>query len=120
MQVVKSSSGYEIFDSGTLISFSSSSDIKIAVKCSESFAFDILFKFEAIEGEEYSLKKEVIDSTSTIQLTCINFNNTLGTGTTQPIELATFNGKKIYINFWISALSDNALKKLEYNLYKEI
>ena len=118
MQVVKSSCGYEIFDSGTLISFSQSSDIKIAIVCDESFAFNVLFKFESVPGQEYSLKKEVIGST--IQLTCINFNNSLGTGTTQSIELATFSGKKIYINFWISALSDNALKKLEYNLYKEV
>lgn len=83
----------------------------------DSFGFDLLIKFTSNDEEQQRLQQSV--SGNTITFNCVNFDNPLGTGTKKPIELATFNSKKVYINFWVNALGDNALKKITYTIYSE-
>lgn len=44
-----------------------------------------------------------------------NFNNVLGSSTSQPIEFASINGKSLYIAFTVEAIGD--VKILQYNIY---
>lgn len=47
-----------------------------------------------------------------------NFNNPLGTGIVEPIQVAVIGGRKLYILFWTYDLG-NTSKKIEYEFLME-
>jgi hypothetical protein len=56
-----------------------------------------------------------------ITLTCVNFNEPLGTGTSQPIELAEAGGKKLFVSFWAYAPRQRHCPKSGlYILYRKV
>jgi len=117
MNIKKYSGNFEVIDSGTLLAYSGYSDIEFDVQMNEEFAFILVFKFASDGKSEHHLKSQVDDNKITI--TCINFDNTLGTGTSRPIELAVFEGKKIFINFWVYGLGKKTAREFSYTIYKE-
>lgn len=117
MTIEKSSSNHIILDSGSAITYSSTSELSFSVKMDDTFGFLLVLKFESTGESQHEVKQNV--SGNTITLTCVNFDNSLGTGTTRPIELATFKGKKIYFNFWVYALGEKSLRKIVYSFYSE-
>ena len=117
MTIEKLSSEHIILDSGSAITYSNTAELTFSVKMDDTFSFLLILKFENTGENQHELKQSV--SGNTITLTCVNFDNPLGTGTTKPIELATFNGKKIYVNFWVYALGERSLRKIVYSFYSE-
>ena len=117
MVIEKASSNHIILDSGSAITYNKTAELSFSIQMDATFSFLLILKFESTGETQHELKKSV--SENTITLTCVNFNNSLGTGTTTPIELATFNGKKIYFNFWVYDLGSNSLKKVVYSFYSE-
>lgn len=117
MTIEKTSSNHIILDSGSVITFDSTAELSFSCKMDDTFSFSIVLQFESNGDGKQGLKQSI--SGNTITMTCVNFNNPLGTGTTKPIELATFNGKKVYFNFFIHALGDNSLRKISYSFYSE-
>lgn len=117
MEITKTSGNNIILDSGSVLAFSATSDIQFGVKMSESFSFNLVFMFESDGKKNYDIKSSVHGNNITI--TCINFNNPLGTGTNTPLPLAVFGGKQVYLNFWVYGLGNNVARKLSYTLYTE-
>lgn len=117
MIIEKSSSNHTVLESGSVITYSNENEVLFSIKMDDTFSFDLLLKFTSNGEEQHQLQQSV--SGNTITLNCVNFDNPLGTGTKKPIELATFDNKKVYINFWVNALGDNALKKIAYTFYTE-
>lgn len=117
MKIEKSSSNHTILDSGSAITYSNTAELSFSVEMDNTFSFKVILKFENTDNNQYELKHNISDNT--IILTCVNFDNPLGTGTTNPIELATYNGKKIYFNFWVYALGAKSLRKVAYTFYSE-
>lgn len=95
---------------------------------------DLTLYFEVEEGHDLSLELTFIkDSSGTqavnrsqsgnkIKYQCVNFSDT-GTGTTEPVEVATVQGKTLYILFWSFLLGDMKEKKrprkVEYTVFLE-
>ncbi|MBS5198594.1 MAG: hypothetical protein KHY93_16010 [Clostridiales bacterium] len=119
MHIEKSSSNYLIVASGTAMTFNNTASLELKLTFDPSFFFIINFTFETDVNNKQELKSSIDTETNTITLTCINFNNSLGTGTTTPLELATYQGKKILLHFWVYALGEGATKKIDYCLYQE-
>ena len=119
MHIEKSSSNYLIVASGTAMTFNNTAPLELKLTFDPSFFFIINFTFETDVNNKQGLKSSIDTETNTITLTCINFNNSLGTGTTTPLELATYQGKKILLHFWVYALGEGATKKIDYCLYQE-
>ena len=117
MDFNKFSGNYEIVDSATLFMFDSESNLKISVKCSETFSFNVVFKFVKTATKESNLRVNV--EGSNIVMMCENFDNSLGSGPVKAIELATHEGKKLYIKFYVYALGQGDTKKLDYNIFRE-
>ncbi len=117
MIIKKSSGDLDILDSGSLLAFSATSDLEFEVQLDETFSFDLFLKFASNGGDQPNTKSDV--EGNKIIITCINFDNVLGTGTSSPIELAVFEGKKIYINFWVYGLGKKSARKVSYTFYKE-
>lgn len=51
---------------------------------------------------------------STLNLTLYNFNNTIGAGTTSPIEIGTLSGRKLWLSFMVYAISPESSKTVHY------
>lgn len=118
-EIKKSSSNYDIVDSGILFSYSLQGPIKLDLNSEQGFAFSLEFVFETNSNKKSDLKISVDNDQNLIKFTCVNFDNSLGTGTTQPLELGEHNNKKIYIHFWGYSLGQNSAKKIEYCLFME-
>ena len=116
-----SSGGYDIIDSGILYSFKKDDDIEynmdiVAIKNPEvRFKMKIVFQFED-DGKEIAITRTV--KNDVVYFKCYNFNNNLGSGTTEPIEVAMVAERRIYIHLWAFLLGKDT-RKIEYTLYFE-
>lgn len=117
MNVSLSSGCYDIISSGTALTANYTSDFEFTVDMSQSFKFNIILKFESNKEEKQRVNQTVANDT--ITLNCINFDNALGTGLTVPVEVATFQGKKVYLNFWVYSLGEKNLRQILYTIYSE-
>jgi hypothetical protein len=54
------------------------------------------------------------DETGTLTLSLYNFNNSIGAGTTLPIDIGTFNGRKLWFAFMVYAMNSQSLKTVHY------
>ena len=118
MTVEKITSDYIVLESGTVQTFAKNSSMTFNFGFDNAFQMSIVIEFKQVENEKYKLENR-IDGNKII-FTCYNFDNALGTGTTNPLSVATYKGKSIYFSFWVYALGQNAMKKIDYCLYQAI
>lgn len=116
-----SSGNLEVIDSGMVLSYDPTQSIEIREKFNDTFTITICFIFEMDESEKQDLQIKSDPATNTIRYFCRNFNNPLGTGTSTPIEIGSIEYKKMFINFWITAIGGKNMRtrKLEYTIWKE-
>lgn len=115
MEIKHSSGHYTVVDSGSVITYESSSDISLDVICDPSFSFTVKFIFISNGNTEHKITPYVNGNVITFE--CADCNNSIGIGTLEPVELANYDGKKIYINFWVYDLGSGSLKKIDYTVY---
>jgi hypothetical protein len=109
-----SSGGAEIISSGTIIQFNRK-PIEINVQLLD-FSFKCILNFEnKFDTKEQSLKATA--EMSTISLTFFNFNNPLGSGSSEPINIGTYEDKFIYLSYRIYSLNEQSDKTLHYSFY---
>jgi hypothetical protein len=53
-------------------------------------------------------------SNAALNLTLYNFNNSIGVGTTSPLEIGTFNGRRLWLSYIIYALTPDSTKTVHY------
>ena len=53
-------------------------------------------------------------SNSTLSLTLHNFNNSIGAGTTSPLEIGNLNGQKLWLSYVVYAFSPESTKTVHY------
>ena len=114
MDIVKIRTGdTEVIASGSVISFGKSPIV---------FEFEnlkLIFEYhDDILGtgvKETRVEAAAIDN-KTLKLTLHNFNNPLGAGSGTPLQLGILNGRKLFLQYRVYALSD-ADKTLQYTIY---
>ena len=120
MEFQKYSKELLILDNGSLISFDDKSDISIKLIFSSDFGFCVSFVFDKDGSNEPKYDMKFDEEKKTFTIKCINCDNPLGNRTTNPIQLATFQGKKVFLNAWIYSIGkDNICYKIDYCIYKE-
>jgi len=75
----------------------------------------LVFDFRT-DSEGQRIEREVF-SESTLKLIVYNFNNTLGTGTTSPIDIGIISGRKLYLAFLVGSLSETAIRTVTYTFF---
>lgn len=53
-------------------------------------------------------------SSESLNLKLYNFNNSIGSGTTLPVEIGTLGGRRLFLAFMIYALSPESSKTVHY------
>ncbi|MBQ7215772.1 MAG: hypothetical protein IJS39_07280 [Synergistaceae bacterium] len=109
-----------IIASGIGITFNKDADFIININFSNEFSFSVRFVFIDNENNEKpDLHFKSDENAHLITITCINFSDILGTGTTKPTNLATYNGRKIFMNFWVRTTTNKENREIRYCLYME-
>ena len=120
MEIVRSSGNFRIIDSDVVFLADPDADFTLHFCEQPDFEITLEMKFIKNESEGYSVKRR-IDGTK-ICYECVNFTEA-GTGTTEPIELTTFDGKQMYIMFWsyLQGKSEGKkqARKIEYTIFLE-
>ena len=100
----------KVFQHGTVISFKQEpllftiDDLKVKI----SF-LDKPEKEQTISPNQIGPKE--------LELTLVNFNNSLGTGTTEALRIGTVSNQNLYLNFVVHALGNQ--KTVHYTWYLE-
>ncbi len=117
MKITQSTSKYSILCSNDVLLPKESNNLILDIEMSDSFRFTLQFVFESDNDN----KQKIIPSVEgqTVTLTCFNFNSQSGIGILSPIDLATHNGKKVYVSFWTLILGDTGARRFSYSIYTE-
>ncbi len=100
---------YEIYDSGVVISHENK-DILFEVK---NLKIKIVFENNP-DIKDYEAKISLPEDRSCMTLTLINFNNSLGTGLTKPVEIGTINGSRLFLQFIVYRLGESDSRMISY------
>lgn len=92
------SGSYDVLCSGSVIQFD-------AEPVTISF-LELFFVFKFINDDNEKQRQEFNISNNIFTLILYNFNNSLGTGNTQAINLGSINNRNLYLNYRIYTLSD--------------
>lgn len=117
MRIEKFSSQYNILDAGSIITFDTDSDLTFSISMDESFEFKVVMLFPLIDGSRREIRSEVNGNVITIR--CVNFIESMGIGNTKPIELATFQDRKVYLSFRVYYWDNNSGRKVSYTFYMD-
>lgn len=117
MRVEITTGDLKVVNSGTVLLKDKNSNLQLSLEADNGYKFAMEFLFKDTEREEYTLNSFI--ENDVLKIICTNFNNQLGTGSIEPLEIATIAGKKLFLHFWVFALS-NCTKKVEYNLLMEV
>lgn len=113
---------YIITESNVVYLTDKESDLILHFKVENDFEFDFKFTF-VTDSEDTSLRLQRKIDGNVSEVICTNFNNPFGTGTTEPLELANIDGKKLYIQFWSfllgSGQKEKQTRKVEYTVLLE-
>lgn len=116
MGIQKFSGNCRILESGTVLAWSPAEGVDFWIDA-ENLCFELRLRFTSVENGQQMIQPEV--EGNVITLTCVNFDEPLGTGTSQPIELAEADGKKLFAAFWAYAPGNGAARKVDYTFYIE-
>lgn len=107
--VIFTSSGKDVIASGTVHTFGSE-NLEI-VRGELKF----IFEFKNDSGTP-RLQGEAL-STTTLKLMLYNFDNPLGAGTNNPIEVGTLQNRKLYITFTVYAFNPSSVKTVHFTFF---
>lgn len=111
---------YFIIASGSAMTFNKNADLRIKINFEEAnFSFLVKFIFIDNDDEKQNLGLNSDAENGLIIINCTNFNNPLGTGTTQALELASVGGKKVSLHFWVYKLGKGSARRIDYCFYHE-
>jgi hypothetical protein len=100
---------YEVLATGSIIGVAN----KPIIFKIEDLVFELLFKDNS-EHKEQKLTPEIPSDGKKMILTFENFNNGLGIGNLEPLEVGSVGEKKLFLNYRVYSLADNTGKLLHY------
>lgn len=120
MELTITNDDYKVLSSKSILMKSKDSKLNLYFKATEKFSFTLTLCFQSTTDKTVSVSKK-FEEPSTIILECINFNSPLGSGTIEPINIATVEGHKWYFHFWSYLMGDNkSTRKVEYTLFEQV
>ncbi len=103
------SSGKDILVSGTVHTF--------APDNLDLFLADLQISLEFKNDSGEARMETEPGSGKAVRFRLFNFNNSIGTGTTQPIEIGHFQNRNLYLAFTVYAFDQQSLKIVHYTFF---
>lgn len=118
MNTVIKTGKYEIVESKVLFLDSLDSELWIHLAVDGELLGDIQIQFTVQEKKEPVIRCELENNILTI--IWVNFNQSFGSGTTEPIEIGIVRGKSVKFHMWSYLMGHQKVRKIEYNIFREI
>jgi hypothetical protein len=112
------SGSMQVYKSGTVIS-SGSESVEFKFLFSPNHLRCELVFIDNKENDEPDIKVIPDLKTNKVVVTCTNFNNSIGTGTTKALKLGVVENKHFYLNFQVYAMQPSKQKVIHYTWYLE-
>jgi hypothetical protein len=93
---------YDILESGTIVSIENE-PIDFSIAENIGFTIRVVFVSDS-EEKEPKIKAENYDKVGA-KLTFNNFNNSIGIGNVEPLEIGTLNNRKLLLNYRVYSLN---------------
>lgn len=100
--------GKDVVASGTVITFDS--------KNVEFHIANLRISLDFIDDGGATRMEGDVNETAILKLRLYNFNNSIGSGTTSPMEIGQLNGRVLWLAFMVYAISNKASKTVHYTL----
>lgn len=107
------SGNYKVYDSGTVISFEQE---PVKFHLAPDLNVSLAFRDDIEKKDEHRLEFNPVSLTE-LEIILVNFNNSLGTGNTAPLEIGTLNNRRLYLNFRVYILNVKTNKTIHYCWY---
>lgn len=118
MKIEVSSGNHKIIESGTVFLYNKDSDFSLHFDNEKGFSFNLSIYFKTDDSGSQIIQREIEENN--IVFKCMNFSDA-GTGTTEPILLATIDNQNMYIHFWSYVEGEiegkEKTRKVEYTVY---
>ena len=99
------SGGKDILASGTVIVYSTDLEFNIA---------QLRVVMEFVSDDSSTRVESAAVGTTTLNLKLFNFNSSVGSSTTDPMQFGTFAGRQIFLSFMVFAISGGNGKTVHY------
>jgi hypothetical protein len=109
------SDGKDIFTSGSFMTFSGGENT-ITIS-DENEKLEFILTFQKDEKDSNARWETEIINNQTLKLIFLNYNNPLGSFSTEPIEVGTLFSRKLYFAYFIIHLNETELRKIDYSFY---
>jgi hypothetical protein len=106
----------EVLDYGAVILYDNS-PFSISFGEENGVELKLSFKFKTSSESKPTIETEDVEN-NTLNLTLVNFDNPLGTGTINPIPIGTWHNKKLSLSFKVYSLSGSEQKSFEFTFYQ--
>ncbi len=118
MQVALSSGGFRIISNGVVFLYDESNELTIRVSDIEGANVCVSLQFFQDNSNEHRIEQQIFEDK--LLLKCFNFKHD-GTGLSRPAQIATVNGKKIYLTFWSyqEGSKEQKSRSVKYTLFCE-
>lgn len=94
------------------------SNNKLSISFNETMFIEFAFNFND-KDKSASVTTETKDD-NLLVINCLNFTNSLGQGLIDPLEVGTFNQRKLYISFFVWTPDPaNGKRLVNYSFYLE-
>lgn len=97
MQIEISSNQHDIVSGGMAYLFHKDADLTISIKADNGYCFSVVLKFVEDSAREQAVQSDM--QGQDLFLTCYNFQKS-GTGLSEPVQIASIEGKEMYLMFW--------------------
>jgi hypothetical protein len=104
----------EVIDSGNVISFAGN-PITIHYK---ELGINIIFEFSTDEEKRGTYVESSMPEDGTLKLSLFNFDDRFGAGTTKPMRIGKYEGRRLYLQLRVYTLAGSQDKTLQYTVYK--
>jgi hypothetical protein len=104
----------EVIDNGTVISFSGN-PISVSYK---DLGIKIVFEFKTDADNKGTYVDSSVSGPGTLKLGLFNFDDRFGAGTTKPMRIGKYEGRRLYLQLRVYTLSGSQDKTLQYTVYK--
>ena len=108
----------EVLSSGTVQTFDEQSSMELHLDFDETFKITIVLEFDTENNKTQNLATRI--EGNKITFICTNFDNVLGTGTTNPLSIAVYKTKNVFFSFWVYSVKDHNSRKIDYCIYREL
>lgn len=105
----------EVISSGTVITYAGN-PINMTIDFSD---WKLLIRLIFKEGTEDSIAGKTIENNSGIEIVFTGFNNALGSGSAEPIEIGNHQNRKLFLAYRIYRLQD-VDRTIDYTIYRNI